>query len=727
MNDSLKTKAIIKEMALLYANYIDVKNLLNEELSKKNDQPLKYYLLPKEWLEDYKKKKNYYLITGNINPYMIKNYSTFKGRLEDEKFFNSTFSNIEVQVNNELFLPPNQDISAPISNSVQQNIYPPRNFVPVKEEIINEYMSLCFDFNNKNLFLYDVFIREEILFVFDNKNKLNLFICSYDIDNEYFNVDSILSFKEEIGINEMIKNILNKNGINLYYNEKNININSDNEQQINDDKGNKIGTYCNLNNSNPIKENKEKTTFYFKDSIMKKTSNFFNNKGKDKNNNTNYSIQISGNYYTSFRQNYYGNDNNNDNNNNDNNNDNNNNDNNDNNNNFNNLKNIIGNTKGIQNKTQRPTVIRESLRKQKKEIIKELKVVKVFLDKIGNVSLINQTEIFYKSDKPKISIVISVYNGEAYLKLALLSIQRQSLKDIEIIMVDDCSKDNSVNVIKELMLNDKRIKLLQNEVNRGILYTKSIGILNAKGKYVMILDEDDMYVQEDAFSTLYEEAEKDNLDILGFASYKSHIKFDKKVPVMRYIETPILYQPDVADRMYTHNEHGYVIRVGNVLWNYFFRTELFIETIKQVEDKYFIIKMNNFDDYLLFFLITRKAYNLKQIKRIFYLKLRWENNTQIIFRLNEKFKDRENSFCKSYLNLLEFLLMKTNNTVYDKQIASYELNKYLNSYCRNNIYVREKNIKICKSFLDNKNIENRIKGKIFSFLLDIKANIDSWF
>ena len=315
MDDSLKTKAIIKEMALLFANYLEVINLLNEELSKENNQPLKYYLLPKEWLEDYKIKKNYNSITANINPYMFKNYSTFKDRLEDEKSFNSTFSNIEVQVNNELYLPPNQDISAPISNSVQQNIYPPRNFVPVKEEIINEYMSYCFDFNNKNLFLYDVFIGEEIILVLDNKNKLNIFICSYDIENEYFNVDSILSFKEEIGINEMIKSILNKGGIKHYYNEKNINVNSDNEQQINDDKGNKIGIYYNLNNSNSIKDNNVKTTFYFKDSIMKKTSNLFNNKGND-NNKTKYSIQISGNYYTSVIQDdIVDNDNDNDNNN----------------------------------------------------------------------------------------------------------------------------------------------------------------------------------------------------------------------------------------------------------------------------------------------------------------------------------------------------------------------------------------------------------------------------
>ena len=68
----------------------------------------------------------------------------------------------------------------------------------------------------------------------------------------------------------------------------------------------------------------------------------------------------------------------------------------------------------------------------------------------------NKNYTFEKSKNPKISIVISVYNGEAYLKTALLSIQKQNFKDIEIIMVDDCSKDKSINLIKELMINDKR-------------------------------------------------------------------------------------------------------------------------------------------------------------------------------------------------------------------------------------------------------------------------------
>ena len=68
------------------------------------------------------------------------------------------------------------------------------------------------------------------------------------------------------------------------------------------------------------------------------------------------------------------------------------------------------------------------------------------------------------------------------------------------------------------MKEDQRIRFLQNKANKGALYTKTRGILNAKGKYVMTLDEDDLYASSDAFSILYEEAEKNDLDIVGFGS-----------------------------------------------------------------------------------------------------------------------------------------------------------------------------------------------------------------
>lgn len=60
--------------------------------------------------------------------------------------------------------------------------------------------------------------------------------------------------------------------------------------------------------------------------------------------------------------------------------------------------------------------------------------------------MINSPQLFIKVDKPKISIVISVYNGQGYLKTALRSIQNQNFKDIEIIIIDDYSTDESIKI-----------------------------------------------------------------------------------------------------------------------------------------------------------------------------------------------------------------------------------------------------------------------------------------
>ena len=80
-----------------------------------------------------------------------------------------------------------------------------------------------------------------------------------------------------------------------------------------------------------------------------------------------------------------------------------------------------------------------------------------------------------KNFKPKLSIVIPVYNEENYIKDVLKSIQLQSLKEIEIIFIDDKSTDKSVKKIKDLKKEDPRIKLIKNEKNRGILYNRIYG------------------------------------------------------------------------------------------------------------------------------------------------------------------------------------------------------------------------------------------------------------
>ena len=89
-----------------------------------------------------------------------------------------------------------------------------------------------------------------------------------------------------------------------------------------------------------------------------------------------------------------------------------------------------------------------------------------------------------KIENPKVSIIISIYNREDYVKSAIRSIQNQNMKEIEIIYIDDYSSDNSTKYIKEEQKNDPRIVLYKNKQNMGALYSKSIGVLLAKGEYV---------------------------------------------------------------------------------------------------------------------------------------------------------------------------------------------------------------------------------------------------
>ena len=91
------------------------------------------------------------------------------------------------------------------------------------------------------------------------------------------------------------------------------------------------------------------------------------------------------------------------------------------------------------------------------------------------------------------------------------------MNDIEILIIDDHSEDNSIEIIRKLEKSDKRIKVIRNKKNRGALYAKSIGILKAKGKFIMILDGDDLFVNENLFNLCFNEAIKENIDIIEFS------------------------------------------------------------------------------------------------------------------------------------------------------------------------------------------------------------------
>lgn len=112
----------------------------------------------------------------------------------------------------------------------------------------------------------------------------------------------------------------------------------------------------------------------------------------------------------------------------------------------------------------------------------------------------------------KVSIVVPVYNVEPYLDRCLKSLTDQTLKDIEIILVDDNSPDNSLRICNQWAEKDNRIKVIHKE-NEGLGLTRNAGIVKAHGKYVAFVDSDD-FVESDMMERLYVECINNNLDCI---------------------------------------------------------------------------------------------------------------------------------------------------------------------------------------------------------------------
>ncbi|KEK25453.1 glycosyltransferase [Bacillus gaemokensis] len=148
--------------------------------------------------------------------------------------------------------------------------------------------------------------------------------------------------------------------------------------------------------------------------------------------------------------------------------------------------------------------------------------------------------------KTKLSVVITNYNKEQYLEQCLESVISQTLKNIEIIVVDDGSTDNSRKVLQQYQKQHEHLTIYMQK-NAGVSVARNVGLQHAKGEYVTFLDADD-YVNKMAYEQLYELANQKGADIAianitCFNEYRhwplSYMKkvFDKKLPVIRHITT----------------------------------------------------------------------------------------------------------------------------------------------------------------------------------------------
>lgn len=112
----------------------------------------------------------------------------------------------------------------------------------------------------------------------------------------------------------------------------------------------------------------------------------------------------------------------------------------------------------------------------------------------------------------KISVIMPVYNSEKYLEIALDSIVNQTLEDIEIICINDASKDSSLSILEKYENVDSRIKIINNLKNFGPGYSRNLGLEHAKGEYIAFVDADDFF-ERDMLEIAYKELIKYDLDI----------------------------------------------------------------------------------------------------------------------------------------------------------------------------------------------------------------------
>ena len=131
-------------------------------------------------------------------------------------------------------------------------------------------------------------------------------------------------------------------------------------------------------------------------------------------------------------------------------------------------------------------------------------------------------------NQPKISILIPCYNVEKYIRQCMDSVVNQTLKDIEIIAINDGSKDNTLSILKDYAKNDKRIIIID-KANSGYGDSMNHGLKEATGEYIGIVESDD-FVELNMFETLYNTAIKNNAEVVksNYYEYTTKTNTNKK-------------------------------------------------------------------------------------------------------------------------------------------------------------------------------------------------------
>ena len=276
----------------------------------------------------------------------------------------------------------------------------------------------------------------------------------------------------------------------------------------------------------------------------------------------------------------------------------------------------------------------------------------------------------------KVSIIVPVYNVEKYLEKCLNSLVNQTLKDIEIIVVNDGTKDNSQEIIdKYIKKYPKKVKGYIKE-NGGLSSARNYGLKYAAGEYIAFVDSDD-YVELDMYEKMYNKAIRENFDIVACDLF--YVYDDKKVEAFSNLNKDVFTKEEIKKSM---------INIYPSAWNKLYKKELFKHNI-YFKDKVW------FEDVEFLYRLISKVNSIGVVHEKFY------NYVQRVGAITKTFDDRLFHYIDNWNGILDFY---KENKIYDEYKLELE-------YC----YVRylyATFIKSASNFTDKKLYEEAVNKAI---------------
>ena len=275
----------------------------------------------------------------------------------------------------------------------------------------------------------------------------------------------------------------------------------------------------------------------------------------------------------------------------------------------------------------------------------------------------------------------------------LRSIQFQNFKDIEIILIDDSSKDNSIELIKNYQNEDNRIKLITNKKNKGTFSSRNLGILKSRGDYVILPDSDDILL-ENSLYYFYHFAVMHEYEFLRFNVY---IHYGKTFfgGITHNLESRPIYQPELST--YIFYGLGFLKQVDYNVCNKFIKREALIRALNLLDHLNIRMYMTCHEDGLLNYILYRTAKSAYFIKKFGY------------YYIKNNYKKR-----KGYYNF--------NNI----KFSFIHIMSVFN-YSKNTKFEKDMTNEIFKRLIIKKKIKNRLSllNKEFNFFINIINHLNN--